>query len=172
MISSFNLKPIREYPKSALKRFDCGVTELNEYLSRYALKNDALGMGKTFIASDAEGSVAGYFTLSTAQVAFAEIPALPVRKYPRYPLPALRISRLAVKKEYQKKGLGAWLLKKAFIKILNAAEVAGICLILVDAKETAVSFYEHFGFMKLRNLTYFLPVPTVQSYYEDRRRSR
>lgn len=172
MISSFNLKPIREYPKSALKRFDCGVTELNEYLSRYALKNDALGMGKTFIASDAEGSVAGYFTLSTAQVAFEEIPALPVRKYPRYPLPALRISRLAVKKEYQKKGLGAWLLKKAFIKILNAAEVAGICLILVDAKETAVSFYEHFGFMKLRNLTYFLPVPTVQSYYEDRRRSR
>ena len=162
MILSFTLKPIREYPKSALKRFNCGVEELNEYLSRYALKNDALGMGKTFVASDAEGSVVGYFTLSTAQVAFEEIPALPVKKYPRYPLPALRISRLAVKKEYQKKGLGAWLLKQAFIKILNAAEVAGICLILVDAKESAVSFYEHFGFMKLRNLTYYIPVDTVR----------
>lgn len=162
MISFFNLKPIREYSRSALKKFDCGVEELNEYLSRYALKNDALGMGKTFVASDAEGSVAGYFTLSTAQVAFEEIPALSVKKYPRYPLPALRISRLAVKKVYQKKGFGAWLLKQAFIKILNAAEVAGICLILVDAKESAVSFYEHFGFMKLRNLTYYIPVDTVR----------
>lgn len=162
MISFFNLKPIREHQKSALKKFDCGVEELNVYLVRYALKNDALGMGKTFVASDAEGSVVGYFTLSTAQVAFEEIPALSVKKYPRYPLPALRLSRLAVKKEYQKKGLGAWLLKQAFIKILNAAEIAGICLILVDAKESAVSFYKHFGFMKLRNLTYFIPVDTVK----------
>ena len=162
MISFFSLKPIREHSKSALKNFDCGVEELNIYLTRYALKNDALGIGKTFVATDAEGSVVGYFTLSTAQVAFEEIPALSVKKYPRYPLPALRLSRLAVKKEYQKKGFGAWLLKQAFIKILNAAEIAGICLILVDAKESAVSFYEHFGFMKLRNLTYYILVDTVR----------
>ena len=162
MISSFHLKPIREHKKSALKKFDCGVVELNEYLSRYALKNDALGIGKTFAASDDDGSVVGYFTLSTAQVAFEEIPALSVKKYPRYPLPALRLSRLAVKEEYQKKGLGAWLLKQAFLKILNAAEIAGICLILVDAKESAVSFYEHFGFIKLRNQTYYIPVDTVR----------
>ena len=172
MTSFFNLKPVREYQKSALKKFDCGVEELNIFLARYALKNDTLGIGKTFVASDADGTIAGYFTLSTAQVAFEEIPALSVKKYPRYPLPALRISRLAVKKEYQKKGLGAWLLKQAFLKILNVAEVAGICLILVDAKEEAVTFYEHFGFMKLRNLTYFLPVPTVRSCCEGRRRSR
>lgn len=162
MISFFSLKPIREHSKSALKNFDCGVEELNIYLTRYALKNDALGIGKTFVATDAEGSVVGYFTLSTAQVAFEEIPALSVKKYPRYPLPALRLSRLAVKKEYQKKGFGAWLLKQAFIKILNAAEIAGICLILVDAKETAVPFYEHFGFIKLRNMTFFIPVDTVR----------
>ena len=48
------------------------------------------------------------------------------------------------------------------LRALNAAEIAGICLILVDAKESAVSFYKHFGFMKLRNLTYFIPVDTVK----------
>ena len=163
MVSSFKIKSIKESSKSSLRQFDCGVEELNVFLSRYALKNDALGIGKTFIATDDEDSVVGYFTLSTAQVAFEVIPALPAKKYPRYPLPALRISRLAVKKDCQGKGLGGWLLKQAFLKILNAAEIAGICLILVDAKETSVSFYEHYGFTKLRDLTYFIPVETVRA---------
>ncbi len=163
MSSFFNVKSIKKASKFSLKEFDCGVKELNIYLSRYALKNDELGIGKTFIATDSENSVAGYFTLSTAQIAFEEIPALSVKKYPRYPIPALRISRLAVKKDYQGKGIGGWLLKQAFLKILNAAEIAGICLVLVDAKESAVPFYVHFGFTKLKNMTYFIPMETVRT---------
>lgn len=162
-MNSFDLNSIKNYTKSMLHNFDCGIEELNVYLARYALKNDALGIGKTFVAYSPDKSIAGYFTLSTAQVAFEEIPALPARKYPRYPIPALRISRFAVSKYFQRKGVGGWLLKHAFLKILNVAEVAGVCLILVDAKESSASFYEHFGFIKLRNLTYFIPVDTIRN---------
>ena len=162
MISAFSVTSIRNFTKNSLRQFDCGVEELNIYFHRYALKNDSLGIGKTFVAASSDNSIAGYFTLSTAQIAFEEIPALPTKKYPRYPLPAIRISRLAVEKEYQGKGFGSLLLKQAFIKILNAAEIAGICLILVDAKESAVPFYEHFGFTRLRDLTYFIPLETVR----------
>ncbi len=167
MTPFFNVKSIKDFAKSYLRNFDCGVEELNVFLSRYALKNDRLGIGKTFIAADAKNSIVGYFTLSTAQIAFEEIPDLSVKKYPRYPLPALRISRLAINKEYQGQGLGGRLLKQAFLKILNAAEIAGICLILVDAKETAVSFYEHFGFAKLRKSTYYISVETVRAAVES-----
>ena len=167
MTPFFNVKSIKDFTKSSLRNFDCGVEELNVFLSRYALKNDKLGIGKTFIAADSKNSIIGYFTLSTAQIAFEEIPALSVKKYPRYPLPALRISRLAINKEYQGKELGGRLLEQAFLKILNAAEIAGICLILVDAKETAVSFYEHFGFAKLRESTYYILVETVRAAVES-----
>lgn len=41
--------------------FDCGYPVLNEYFRLYALKNDRLSIGKTFVAMD-EG-VVGYMTL-------------------------------------------------------------------------------------------------------------
>ena len=47
---SFKLVSIKDVPKSKLKKFDCGTEVLNEFLSRYSLKNDTLGIGRTFVA--------------------------------------------------------------------------------------------------------------------------
>ncbi len=69
------LVPVKEItPKSGLKNFDCQVDALNEFLARYALKNDELGIGKTFVALTEQNQIAGYFTLASAQVAYQEIP--------------------------------------------------------------------------------------------------
>ena len=65
------LSPISEVSRFDLIDFDCGVDALNLYLTRFALKNDKLGIGKTFVALSESGKVVGYFTLSTAQVRFA-----------------------------------------------------------------------------------------------------
>jgi hypothetical protein len=46
-----------------VKSFDCGNSVLNEFLKLYARKNDASGIGKTFLALDEDGKVAGYITL-------------------------------------------------------------------------------------------------------------
>ena len=79
---------------------------MNEFLSRYALKNDKIGIGKTFVALDNQEKIVGYFTLATAQVAYQEIPDDYRGKLPKYPIPALRIARLAIDKELQGKGIG------------------------------------------------------------------
>ncbi|MCR5732146.1 MAG: GNAT family N-acetyltransferase [Sphaerochaetaceae bacterium] len=161
---TLKLVSIRECLKSKTKKFDCGVDVLNEFLSRYALKNDELGIGKTFVAFDEEEHVAGYFTLSTAQVLFEDIPDDFRAKLPRYPIPALRIARLAVSRNLQAKGIGKWLLKMAFLKIIQVAEITGLYLIIVDAKESSRKFYEHYGFIKFKekDLSYFLTVDTVK----------
>ncbi len=162
---SFKLASIKDIqPKSKLKNFDCGIEELNEFFSRYSLKNDALGIGKTFVAFDENETVVGYFTLATAQVAFESIPDNIRTKLPKYPIPALRIARLAVIKDFQGTGIGKWLLAQAFIKIIHAADITGIYLIIVDAKESSKTFYEHYGFTKFNDneLTYFLTVDTVR----------
>ena len=162
---SYKLVSIKDIqPKSKLKNFDCGIEELNEFFSRYSLKNDALGIGKTFVAFDENETVVGYFTLATAQVAFESIPDNLRTKLPKYPIPALRIARLAVSKDFQGTGIGKWLLTQAFIKIIHVADITGIYLIIVDAKESSKTFYEHYGFTKFNDneLTYFLTVDTVR----------
>lgn len=161
---SFKLVAIKDIPKAKLKKFDCGTEVLNEFLSRYSFKNDILGIGKTFVAFNENEDVIGYFTLATAQVLFEDIPDNYRAKLPRYPIPALKIARLAVGKNLQGKGIGKWLLTQAFIKIIHVAEITGLYFIIVDAKETSKSFYEHYGFIKFNDneLSYFLTVDTVR----------
>lgn len=162
---NFKLVSIKDIqPKSKLKDFDCGTEVLNDFLTRYSLKNDTLGIGKTFVALDEREDVVGYFTLATAQVVFEDIPDTYRSKLPKYPIPALRIARLAVSKNQQGKGIGKWMLTQAFIKIIHVAEITGLYFIIVDAKETSKSFYEHYGFIKFKDkeLSYFLPVDTVR----------
>ncbi len=163
MSESLSFHSVIDISKSSLKAFDCGIEPLNIFLSRYAQKNDTLGIGKTFVAS-CNRKIAGYFTLATAQLAYEEIPADFQGKLPKYPIPSLRIARLAVDKNFQGKGIGKLLLKQAFLKVLQVAEVTGLYFVIVDAKETSKSFYEKYGFIKLseNNLTYFIPVETVK----------
>lgn len=165
MISGYRLVSIKEIrSKTVLKKFDCGTEVLNSFLVRYALKNDELGIGRTFIALDDDDQISGYFTLATAQVAYKEIPEDYKVKLPKYPIPALRIARLAVSKDLQGKGIGKWLLAQAFTKIIQVADVTGLYFIIVDAKETSKSFYEHYGFQKFidEDLSYFMLVDTVR----------
>lgn len=165
---SFKLVTIKDVPKAKLKKFDCGTEVLNEFLSRYSFKNDILGIGKTFVAFNKNEDVIGYFTLAAAQVLFEDIPDNYRAKLPRYPIPALRIARLAVGKNLQGKGIGKWLLTQAFIKIIHVAEITGLYFIIVDAKETSKSFYEHYGFIKFndKEFSYFLTVDTVRKAME------
>lgn len=165
MTSGLRLVSVKEIsPKSVLKKFDCEVEVLNKFFSRYALRNDELGIGKTFVALNEKNQIAGYFTLATAQVAYQEIPDDFKGKLPKYPIPALRIARLAVEKELKGKGIGKWLLAQAFIKAIHVADVTGLYFIIVDAKETSKSFYEHYGFHKFfdEDLSYFILVDTVR----------
>ena len=165
---SFKLVAIKDVPKAKLKKFDCGTEVLNEFLSQYSFKNDILGIGKTFVAFNKNEDVIGYFTLAAAQVLFEDIPDNYRAKLPRYPIPALRIARLAVGKNLQGKGIGKWLLTQAFIKIIHVAEITGLYFIIVDAKETSKSFYEHYGFIKFndKEFSYFLTVDTVRKAME------
>ena len=164
-MSDYRLVSIKEIQrKSLLKNFDCGIEQLNEFLSRYAIKNDELGIGRTFIALNSSNYILGYFTLATAQVAYQEIPDECKGKLPKYPIPALRIARLAVNKELQGNGIGKWLLSQVFIKAVQVSDITGLYLIIVDAKETSKSFYEYYGFQRLvdEELSYFIVVDTVR----------
>ena len=164
-MSDYRLISIKEIQrKSILKKFDCGIEKLNEFLSRYAIRNDELGIGRTFVALNNNDHILDYFTLATAQVAYQEIPDEYKGKLPKYPIPALRIARIAVNKELQGNRVGKWLLSQVFTKAVQVSDITGLYLIIVDAKETSKSFYEYYGFQRLvdEDLSYFVVVDTIR----------
>ena len=158
---NYSLVSVRNIEKERLEGFDCSVDVLNLFLKRYSLKNDLLGIGKTFVAESESGKVCGYFTLSSAQIKFEEMPLSLQTGIPKYPIPAIRIARLATDKKIQGTGCGKWLMKQALLKILQVADIAAVHVVLVDAKESAESFYEQFGLQRLKDSSFFLPVATV-----------
>jgi predicted N-acetyltransferase YhbS len=62
------------------------------------------------------------------------------------------LARLAVDKSFKGRGLGKELLRDAMLRTLNAADIAGLRAIVVDAKdESAKTFYQRYGFESFRD---------------------
>ena len=130
-----------------LEAFDCGKEALNTLLSRFALGNQQANASQTYLACEGE-RVVGYYTLVFGQVTFEDAPERLVKGLARHPMPIMLIARLAIANDMQGGGLGAGLLKDALGRTLQAAEIAGLRVFAVHAKdEEARAFYERFDFI-------------------------
>lgn len=129
-----------------VESFDCGREPLNRFLVRYALQSQQAGASQTYVAL-VDDLIAGYYTLVFGQVEFEDAPQRLTKGLARHPVPIMLLARLAVAAAWQGKGLGAGLLKDAMLRMLQAAEIAGIRAFAVHAKDhEAKAFYERFDF--------------------------
>lgn len=129
-----------------IEGFDCGAEPLDTYLRRFALGSQSAGAAQTYVATLGQ-RVVGYYSLSTAQVEYAEAPERLRKGLARHPIPVVLVARLAVDRTWQGKGLGAALLLDSLRRIVVAADVIGVRAVMVHAKdEAARRFYKHFDF--------------------------
>ena len=125
--------------------FDCGDGALNDWLRRRAPRNQREGSSRTWVVTD-NARVIAFYASSTAVLARTESTNRAARNQPD-PLPAMLLGRLAVVLQYQERGLAAALLKHFLLKALDVADITGVRLVLVHAKNAqAASFYRHHGF--------------------------
>ena len=138
--------PVKLTNKHLLDNFDCGINQLNTYLTRFALQNQYANAAITFVVCE-KNSVIGYYSLAVGSVEH-ELASLRIKKgLAHHPIPIMILARLAVDLNYQKKGIGKGLLKDAIFRTLQASQHAGIRAILVHAKnQKARNFYEQFDF--------------------------
>lgn len=131
-----------------VKGFDCGVESLNLWLRKHALQAAAAGSARTFVLRDHDQDrVVGYHALAAASVRLADATPRARRGMPRHPVPTALLARLAVDATVHGRGIGAWLLRDAMLRTLNAADSMGIRILLVHAiDEKARAFYERHGF--------------------------
>lgn len=104
-------------------------------------------MAAPFVLLLPDGTIAGYYTLSSTSVQICELPEQTTRKLERYPLvPATLLGRLAVDRRQQGKGYGRFLLADALCRAVRS-EIASFAVI-VDAKDdNARRFYERESFL-------------------------
>ncbi len=144
--------------------FICGDDALDDWLRRRAPRNQGEGSSRTWVVTDRERVVACYAS-STAALTRDEATRRAARNQPD-PLPAMLLGRLAVDRDHQGRGLAAALLKHFLLKTLEVAEITGVRLTLVHAKnEQAASFYRHYGFepSPVDDLTLMLLVKDIRT---------
>ena len=132
-------------PAHDVAAFESGVPELDDWLKKRALANEATGASRTYVVC-ADGRVVGYYALATGSVAHGQAPGRIRRNMPD-PVPVMILGRLAVDRAWRGRDLGRSLLRDAVLRTLQAATIGGIRAILVHAiSDDAKRFYQHYGF--------------------------
>jgi GNAT superfamily N-acetyltransferase len=140
-------------PEDDRARFRSGNPDLDRFFARYAGQNQFRHhIGTTYVAVDDAGVIAGFATVSASEIAPEAMPTSKRRGLPRYPVPVLRLARLAVDERRKGDGVGSLLLRAIFVLAAQMADDVGCAGVVVDAKPEAVSFYVKLGFVELEVL--------------------
>ncbi len=145
------------------RTFRCGVAALDRYLHELATQDIRRRVSNCFVARDAVGTIAAYYTLAATSFPLSDLPPADAKRLPRYGLvPAGLIGRLAVDQRFRGRRLGSALVIDA-VRRAAGAEPA-IFALVVDAKgPEAIAFYQHLGFRQFvfRPTSLYLTIATA-----------
>lgn len=124
---------------------------MNTFLARFAVKHMKLGLSRTWVLPDTDGTqqtkktpIATYYTLASATVTREEVPT--GKSLPGYPVPVVLLARLAVDNQFKGQCLGEKTLIPALRKSVELTDIGlpalGIVLDVLDNE--ALSFYNHY----------------------------
>jgi predicted N-acetyltransferase YhbS len=164
--------------------FQSGDEQLDLFFRRYAGQNQFRHhIGTTYVAVERE-TILGFATVTVGHVEIENLPPGLRKKLPDYPLPILRLARLAVDRNAQGMGVGEHLLRTVLSLAIELRANLGCVGVVVDAKPGAENYYSRYGFVALEATEgmleerptprpMFLPVTTiVQALKAPSRKSR
>lgn len=127
------------------RAFSSGDEALDLYFHRYAGQNQFRHhIGATYVAVEGD-RILGFATVSAGSIDAEDLPG--GCRMPSYPMPVLRLARLAVGAAEQGRGVGRALLRFT-VELAERMRVDVGCVgPLVDAKGAAVDFYRALGFV-------------------------
>jgi GNAT superfamily N-acetyltransferase len=130
-------------------QFRSGDDDLDRFFRRFASQNQFRHyVGVTYVAAE-QDRILGFVTVTPGHLEGDNLPAAFRRKLPSYPLPVLRLARLAVDAAIRGQGLGKQLIRFVIDLALKMAKDYGCTGIVVDAKSQAIDFYARYGFVEL-----------------------
>ena len=134
-------------------QFQCGEPAIDRFFQHYAGQNQfKLHLAVTWVAV-IDREIVGFATVSGASVERRVLPdQRSTQRLPDYPLPVLRLARLGVDRRAQGLGIGTALLRHVLRIALAQRDALGCVGVVVDAKSSAIAFYEGLGFVPLNRI--------------------
>ncbi len=148
-----------------LNDFACGEHALDDWLKRRAMSNQLSGASRTFVVTDEENCVRGFYAMAAGAVSH-QLATSAVRRNMPDPVPVMVLGRLAVDLRAQGIKLGAAMLQDAVHRAIAVSQNTGVRALLVHAlHENAKQFYAHYGFQESPQdpMTLMLRLNTVKA---------
>lgn len=139
-----------------LTDFDCGDSDLNDFLLRDAKHFLAKSIANTFILDD-NGRIAAYFCLLNDKISRLDMTNSQWKKIKdSFPdgkrfrsYPSIKIGRFAVSLDYRGRNIGSELLNGIKYLLKSEPQHSAFRFLTVDAYLSAVEFYRKNGFKEL-----------------------
>jgi GNAT superfamily N-acetyltransferase len=153
--------------------FHCESSELTEFLRKRARKEMDVRTSACFVLVSLQDPqrIAGFYTLSAAEISATTLPESFTRRLPRYPqVPVTLLGRVARDLAFRGEGIGDILLQDALARALTLSGEIGSIGVITDSKDQrAAEFYKEFGFQPLTGNRMFLPMTEIsQLFARDR----
>lgn len=130
--------------------FSCGVSSLDLYLQKQAIKDTCKQLSLAYVLNNKDKIIAGYYTLSSTMIELANDDIIS----------GVLISRLAVDKQHQKNGYGELLLLDALHRAYSLHQKNNLCTVVVNSiNKNATRFYKKYGFTNFVNQNDMLYLP-------------
>ena len=157
-----------------VRTFDCGKEAINVYLRRYAAKNMALNLNRTFVLpytaddSTEKPQVAAYYTLAHQTLVREALPD--PSRLPRYPVPVILLAQLGIDRRVHRQGLGAktlvTALRHAYQIASNPKGLRAMGVVLDVLDHDALAFYQSFDFflpLTDNPMKLFVPIASLET---------
>ena len=152
--------------------FQCESPALTEFLQKRARKEMEARSSACFVLVplDDVGRIAGYYTLSAAEVVTVELPEEVVKKLPRYRLlPATLLGRLVRDAAFCGRGIGDRLMVDALARAFTGSvEIGSVAVVTDPQDDRAAEFYRGFGFLRLNDRRLILSMRDVARMLQER----
>lgn len=167
-------------PRDDRSRFRSGSIDLDRFFQRYAGQNQFRHhVGTTYVAAQGD-HITGFVTVSSGEMVAEKLTKRLRKRLPAYPLPILRLARLAVGEQFQGHGIGKLLLRAMLELALEMRDRVGCIGVVVDAKPDAIAFYSALGFEAIELVsgalgdrpepaTMFLPIGQIAAAVKETR---
>jgi len=139
------------------KDFDCGESELNDFIQTKASKHMEAKISRTMVLPSKDPlpngkyRICAFYAVTPSSIERDSLPEDVKKKLPSYPVPVFLLAQLAVHSEYRNQKLGKTTLLKSLEYLWKIAGNLSAFAIVVDClNENAQNFYIKYGFQPLK----------------------
>ncbi|MGI0062430.1 MAG: GNAT family N-acetyltransferase [Nitrosotalea sp.] len=153
-----------------LNKFCCGKKSFDDYIKKDAFKDQEEKLGQTWLFVYKNKEIIGYVTIAMGDLNKTHHDKL--RKLPHTNIPGMLLGQIATHIDYQKLGVGKWMIDWVIAQSLQLSETLGCRILLLDAENDVVDWYVkklHFVHISLKgkNVMFY----DLRKYFMDDKNS-